>query len=229
MSYILDALKKTEAAQDPVAAATIALSQQRTQSRNRVIGIVVALALLANAAVLAWLFGPKSATAPPLTAVTPAVPTPTAATPMPRTEARTHNQTVDQTLNQTPDQIEARAAVAAEPPAAPPLAAREQRPVAAGTHRAAQPAVPDSARPPERITARLSELPPTVRERFPGLVFSSHIFAEDPSLRAVVANGSRLVVGDAIGGARVEDITEEGVIVAFEDYLVDISVVADWQ
>ena len=48
-------------------------------------------------------------------------------------------------------------------------------------------------------------------------------------LRAVVANGTRLQEGDRLNDVTVEEITEDGVIVAFENYLVEIPVIESWQ
>ena len=68
-----------------------------------------------------------------------------------------------------------------------------------------------------------------MRGRFPGLVFSTHVYAQDPDLRAVVANGQRLMEGGRIDGAVVRAITETGAVVEFEGYLVDIPIIAEWQ
>tara|TARA_Y100001934_G_scaffold283595_1_gene404588 strand:+ start:221 stop:451 length:231 start_codon:yes stop_codon:yes gene_type:complete len=75
----------------------------------------------------------------------------------------------------------------------------------------------------------ITSLPSDAKARFPGLTFSTHVFAEDASLRAVVVNGTRLTEGDAFSGIRMEQITETGVVVAFESYLVEIPVIAQWQ
>jgi general secretion pathway protein B len=184
MSYILDALKKAEAEQDPAAAASLAVSQQRNQSRQRLTGILVGAALLANVAVLLWLFGPTELTAPAATA-----------TPAPSPAAMRAPATTP-TIR------------ASEEPLAEPAAERE---------------------PEQQISARLADLPTKVRSRFPGLAFSTHIYADDPSLRAVVANGKRMVEGDEIGGAAITQITDDGVVLAFENYLVEIPIVADWE
>ena len=190
MSYILDALKKADAEQDPVAAASLAVSQQRNHSRQRLTGILVGVALLANVAVLLWLFGPTQTASPEGSAVV-LVP-----------------------------QSAPRAATAAPDPQPPSRPA--SIPVAA-------PPVQSQAQPPAQISARLADLPASVRARFPGLVFSTHIYAEDPSLRAVVANGKRMVEGDEIDGAGVTQITESGVVLAFENYLIEIPIVAEWE
>jgi general secretion pathway protein B len=66
------------------------------------------------------------------------------------------------------------------------------------------------------------------RARFPELSFSTHVYAEDAGLRAVVVNGERLTEGDRLGNLRLTNITETGVVFRFENYLVSISVLDDW-
>jgi general secretion pathway protein B len=195
MSYILDALKKSEAENDPAASANLALNQQRAQSRTRLTGILVVAALLINAGVLVWLFAPSW--------------NPSVAQPLPRSQPEPAVEPPAEaivrdsvaTIRPTPEP-------AAEPIVVPPIQA------------------PAPIPPPTK--ARLTELPASVRARFPGLAFSTHIYADDPSLRAIVANGERLAEGDEIGNATVAQITEQGVIVEFERYLVEIPVVSEW-
>jgi len=191
MSYILDALKKSEAEHDPVAAANLALSQHGNQPRQRMTGILIAAALLANVAVLIWLFGPNTTGSETIGAAMPA-PLTTSPEEALRTQAAT---------------------LSAEPVSQP----------------AREPSMTPPLQPATKIRTPLADLPTAARKRFPGLAFSTHIYADDPSLRAVVANGHRLLEGDEIDGVAVERITEDGVIVTFENYLVEIPVVADWQ
>jgi hypothetical protein len=96
----------------------------------------------------------------------------------------------------------------------------------------AAPASPPPARPrpppaPTRIALR--DLPAPVRARLPGLAFSTHIYAEDADLRAVVANGQRLTEGDRIHEVGIHEITEFGVVLAFERYLIEVPVFTDWE
>jgi general secretion pathway protein B len=213
MSYILDALKKSEAEQDPTAAANLAsnleLNQQRNQARQRLTGVLVVTALLANVAVLLWLFGPSQLT--PAPALSPS--------------ARAQEGPPVQAATATPAQKPAESVQAPTTTAAAPRPAQTSPPAARTPAPAAAP-VTVAAAP---IKARLADLPASIRGRFPGLAFSTHIYAEDPSLRAVVANGRRLLEGDEIGGAAVQRITDNGVVMAFENYLVEIPIVADWE
>ena len=63
MSYILDALKKAEADRDPDARASLAMAQH-DRRRSRWLAYAVVIALIANAAILLWLFLPEDGAAP---------------------------------------------------------------------------------------------------------------------------------------------------------------------
>ncbi|MBX3705174.1 MAG: general secretion pathway protein GspB [Pseudomonadales bacterium] len=89
---------------------------------------------------------------------------------------------------------------------------------------------PAPAQPMRVIVERLplGSLPAGVRNRFPGIAFSTHIYAEDPTLRAIVANGERLQEGDRVRDMLIREITEDGVVLEFENYLVEVPVFTDW-
>jgi type IV secretory pathway VirB10-like protein len=208
VSYILDALKKSEVENDPAAAASLALAQQRESARNRTIAALIVVALLANAAVLLWIFrpdpgvpqepvGPSVAASKAEPLAVPGQRTEPAAPPQPEVSAPGKIATTDVPVINAPP---------------PPPPAREPAP-----------------RPPARIRTQLADLPSDPKSRFPGLAFSTHVYAEDAVLRAVVANGTRLQEGDRLNEVTVEEITEDGVIVAFENYLVEIPVIESWR
>ena len=73
MSYILDALQRREAQENPETAVALAMKRHHDR-RIRVVGTLVAVALIANAAVLLWVFLPdrEPAQAPPAQATAPA-------------------------------------------------------------------------------------------------------------------------------------------------------------
>ncbi len=181
MSYILDALQRREAQENPEAAAALIISHHKDQ-RTRLVGLLVVMALVLNAGVLWWLLVPESSRAQ-------------------RSDA----------VATTPSANQDSPVIAMPPPVSPPI-----------------PAAPQSSTPALRRTS-LGSMPNDARARFPGLAFSSHIYANDATLRAVVANGQRLTEGDAIQGVSVEQITETGVLVQFENYLVEIPVIAQWE
>jgi general secretion pathway protein B len=88
---------------------------------------------------------------------------------------------------------------------------------------------PQSRTQPRFERIALSELPSSARAGFPGLAFSTHIFADDPALRAVVINGTRRTEGELVEGMTIEEITEGGVVLHFGEYLVEISVLESWE
>ncbi|MDZ7670208.1 MAG: general secretion pathway protein GspB [Gammaproteobacteria bacterium] len=103
---------------------------------------------------------------------------------------------------------------AIQPPRPEPTASESPRPAAAA--------------PPAPRRVSLQALPAEARQRFPGIAFSTHIYAEDADLRAIVANGERLTEGERIRGLEIVEITEGGVLLAFERYLVEVPIATDW-
>ncbi len=182
MSYILDALKKTEAENDPDVRASLAIDRG-DRRRQRVVQGFVTAALLINAVVLLWLFVPR-------------------------------------------DSITEAELTTAPPAALPQAPAAREKPAVLPTE-AVQVAQIGPVTPLRRLA--LAALPAAARREFPQLVFSTHVYADDPALRAVVVNGQRLTEGNSLGGLYLDEITENGVVFAAGDYLVDIAVLDDWQ
>ncbi len=89
--------------------------------------------------------------------------------------------------------------------------------------------VPLDGSPGSQKTITLGDLPTPARLGFPDIEFSTHIYAEDHTLRAIVANGQRLTQGDSIRGLKLIEITPEGVIFRYQEYLIAISVLALWE
>lgn len=211
MSYILDALKKAEADRSPETRAAMALAQHDRQ-RNRLLVYGLVVALIVNVILLLWLFLPReqdAASSQPAaqaqsetqSAAAPPGPAETAAMPGPQTAAATGTSIT------TADS----ATRLATPPAT--------------TAPAADTLMTPSTR---RTPQSLRSLPTGVQRRFPSLEFSTHVYADAPDLRAIVVNGTRLTEGERLGALRLEEITEEGAVFAFEDYLVDVSVLDGW-
>lgn len=198
MSFVLQALQKQEAAGDPAAAVSLAQGTAQRRRHRLWMGLF-AMAMAVNAGLLVWVFG-----VPGWNAEAPA---------------------------------EAAAAGTGPPAGAPPTAPQANdtaaslpQPAAESRSDTATPAVAAPARPappaPQRVT--LQALPAEVRQRLPGIAFSTHIYAEDADLRAIVANGERLTEGERIRGLEIVEINEGGVLLAFERYLVQVPIATDW-
>ncbi|MCR9277532.1 MAG: general secretion pathway protein GspB [Pseudomonadaceae bacterium] len=103
---------------------------------------------------------------------------------------------------------------------------------------------PSLSQPPEQIATpaatprepantptfiQFAELDGATKARFPPIDVSTHIYAEDTDLRAVVFESRRLQEGDTIAGLPLLHITETGLVVRFEGKLIEISVLDDWE
>ena len=228
MSYILDALKKAEADRDPDARASLAMAQH-DRRRNRWLAYAAVIALIANAAILLWLFMPEPEPASSL----PPAPSPQhpAATPMEQTRlpAETTPRQGQSPVEPRPSsepvrQTPVNAAPAVSEPIQPPVRNTMAAESATGETIIGPGSVATLAAEPMPV----SSLPAEQRRRFPDLEFSTHIYADDADLRAIVVNGTRLEEGDRLENLRLEEITEDGAVFRFENRLVSVSVLDAW-
>lgn len=126
------------------------------------------------------------------------------------------------------------AAPAAEESAIPEVEkGRVERQIDAGTAPDKQPTVAEPidvpAALPSRAIQELWELPDPVRATFPALTFSFHVYADTPARRTIIINNRRYSEGDTINSeTRLEEITEQGVILRFREYRVYIPIINDW-
>jgi general secretion pathway protein B len=73
-------------------------------------------------------------------------------------------------------------------------------------------------------------LSPEEQHAFDGLTFSTHLFADDPSFRAVTVNGRQYKEGDTLAnGLLLSEITEEGVVIESRGKRVELSILQDWR
>lgn len=191
MSFVLEALRRQEAAENPDAAAALYLADTRRHRQRLWIGLFLA-ALLVNVGLVTWLVAPGWLDALRTPGSPGVVDIVTGADPAADTPAAT-------------------AAAPDTAPASPADAAPE----------------PVSEPPLQRTT--LERLPASVRVRVPGLLFSTHVYSEEADLRAVVANGRRLVEGDRFGALTLVEVTATGVVMRFETYLIEIPIVGLWE
>ena len=76
---------------------------------------------------------------------------------------------------------------------------------------------------------RVSELPINIQRRVPNLTFSSHLFSEDAKFRMVNINGKMISEGAIVAdGFKLVEITEEGVVLSYLHYTFEVSVLRDW-
>ena len=209
MSYILDALRKSETERRQGRVPDLGQQVQlihRPKKKRVSPALWVSLALMLNAGVLAFVFWPGM----PATESEPVLEDPVAETgAIPE-----------------PDPVES-----TPPPTAtePPVAESRER----ATVIVPSSAIPETAAPtvePEQAgrVPHLVELPLSFQKSVPDLTFNSHIYSSSPASRRVMINDTYLRVGDVFEGLRVDDITEEGVVLSRDGRRFRVGVVRDW-
>jgi general secretion pathway protein B len=227
MSYILDALRKSEAERRQGKAPDLGQSVQiiHRPRKKPVSGVVwaVVAALLINAGVLAYVFWPERQ-APEVSEASVAAQAPIAPVePASAIEAGAMETPETVAQPEMPDESEA-------------LSAQEPLPEQAEAFEAPLVIVPSTpvvreplTQPaPEGRVPHLVELPLSFQKSVPDLTFNSHIYASDPSASRVMINSQYLRPGDQLGQLRIERITEDGVIFSRDGQRFRVGTVRDW-
>jgi general secretion pathway protein B len=219
MSFILEALRKSEAARRRSEAPDLfsamhdapAPARERRQAPVWIVGIVGVLSL----GVATWLVLQRdpAPTAPtPQAAIVDApvdapVAAPVVAAPQPAQPIASPPPPAQPVAAPSPPSPSS--ATVATTPAAPPAAAVLPEPPPAPRPPAPRPA--SDGRP-----MALSELDAGSRKQLPALRMSMHMWNEDAGRRFVILDGQRVGEGDLIGEAQVESITRDGVILNWQ-------------
>lgn len=258
MSYILDALRKSETDRQQGRVPDLNQSIQMVHKPRRKalpVGVWVALALFVNAAILAIIFWPGSgflaSTVDSHGTEKPETPVRSSAADNPvKDEIPVVVQTepakavVKKAETRPVAETQGTQAAAAEPA---PTFAEEAFPEAeAGPVTTDQPTliVPNrefsDSGDGDRTSAptfdfadgppveHLVEKPLSFQRKIPDLRFSSHIYASDPAARRVMINDNYLRPGDTFSGIRVEAITSDGVVLSAFGETFRVGVVRDW-
>ena len=202
MSYILDALNKSEQEKTDTKTPGLNTVHQRVE-RNDSRGpqrwlYFFAIALTLNLLALGLWFAFTNSS-PEIDSVNQ--PPPRAALPVVSQVSR--SETAPSSLN--------------EPRAAAPQTASTSLPQANRGAMTTRPP-PSMANPSFDVQARLANIR-----------FSSHIYAQDQALRMVVIDGQRMKEGDQLsGGIRLLNITEAGVVFTYQGDRFPIDVLSQW-
>jgi general secretion pathway protein B len=219
MSFILEALRKSEAARRRSEAPDLfsamhdapAPARERRQAPVWIVGIVGVLSL----GVATWLVlqrNPAPTAPTPQAAIVDApvdapVAAPVVAAPQPAQPIASPPPPAQPVAAPSPPSPSS--ATVATTPAAPPAAAALPEPPPAPRPPAPRPA--SDGRP-----MALSELDAGSRKQLPALRMSMHMWNEDAGRRFVILDGQRVGEGDLIGEAQVESITRDGVILNWQ-------------
>jgi general secretion pathway protein B len=192
MSYILDALKKSDQQRQRGATPTLPTAQSTVtvpkQSFPVYYGVLAGVLLCAGIAI-GWLHPwqaeqPMHAAAP--FAARPVPPTPNQVSPPLRPDQPGMANKPEQTLP-VPDM--------APPPASPAVAVQDQKAVA------------------------LSELPPAIRQEIPAMTIQLHSYSNKPINSIVSINSRMMKEGESLApGLKLEQITPDGVIFSYKGY-----------
>ncbi len=208
MSYILDALKKSEAERsardDPEYAHRVPFAPT-PRKRREIWPYLLMLALVANAFVIVVVVWPQSG--PENAAV---------ASGEPSLVQREQSQ-ASATTSAPP---ESAAEEGVESPEAPePVAAQER------------PSEVSSSPPMEAIgeIPDINAMPRSVQRRVPQMSFNGHVYSSNPSSRRVMINNRMLQEGDRVDGLVIQEITAPGVVFRLDEHVFQIGIVRDWK
>ncbi|MCL7944505.1 general secretion pathway protein GspB [Marinobacter sp. ATCH36] len=231
MSYILDALRKSETERRQGRVPDLGQQVQmihKPKKRSIPLLVWVALALVLNAAIIVWVFWPGSSVEPvaSLAETNPDVPEPepvtTGAEPAPGSSPATTSDTLANAIEIPVPRVTEPAVEEAD---------RERPTVIVPTPRKPSAVNPSSAADGDATAERtphLVELPLSFQKRVPDLIFNSHIYASEPSSRRVMINDNYLRPGESFSGITVERITEEGVELSMDGRRFRVGVVRNW-
>ena len=217
MSYILDALKKSEQLRQrgaaPITLATPAPeAPPPTPASYR--NVLLALLLITAGISIGWLRPwqtPEVVTKP--TVSSPPVP-PSVVVSSPLVDLPRVNPAP------APQAVPVAPANVAAP--APPVAVIPAPSVPAIRPTQASAAKPDAEAPASEAAPSvmsMSELPQAVRQELPAIAIALHGYAREPRERIVMINNQMLRQGDQVApGLRLEQITQDGVVLGYQGY-----------
>lgn len=220
MSFILDALKKSERARQRQAGPS--LFEVKVTPPRRVLpawAVILGALLVINAVVVGWIMlgHPARRAAPAAAAVPPASRpvAPAAPATAPRAAA---SVSAARAMSAAAANPAAGSRAGAHMPASPPLSPPLSRPLAATAASDYAPAVEPAG--PSQANANLplyQDLVSAPGSTLPRLHLDLHVYAPDPSKRFVMINMHRLKEGDSMpDGVRVISIRPDGVVLSYE-------------
>lgn len=80
-----------------------------------------------------------------------------------------------------------------------------------------------------RQVPRLSELSELVQQAIPNMVYAGHVYSSNSKQRSIIINGYAMSEGDTvIDGLKVKQITPDGVIFDYQGQLFRVEILQDW-
>lgn len=236
MSYILEALRKSEIERKqgeiPDLGASVQIIHKPRKQSPSVLTWVVAAALLANAALLAWLFWPGSVGVP-VAQVSDASPAPELVRSPPEAASQPALASIEAApapIPALPSPVTTRRSDEESPMADSRSAGEKQALAPAGAEPEAM-QVPSESPPVLEVSLTvptLGSMPTDFQRRVPDLTFNSHIYSSSADARRVMINNEYLKEGARFSNMVVEEITEDGVVLSLQGQSFAVSVVRNW-
>lgn len=222
MSYILDAIKKSEAERGhgsiPGLQTVHSSSLNYKTERKQLWPYIIIALLLINTTGLIYYFLNEEQSIRPVSNIT--VPTTTTATTTPPTTTRTIASI------QQPEALTVTPAIQTKKVTAPMqttdiedrtpvFAAQSMSPYAGTSH---------------REIVSIDDLPDYLKLRIPTMDFTGHVYSSNPQQRSIIINGSFMEEGDAINHElTLSEITAKGAVFNIEDTFFAISILSGWK
>lgn len=234
MSYILDALKKSDQQRQHTKAPTLQSTHAvpaSPRARRIAVNIWLAIALVGIGLLIGW-WRPwereASAIAPPPSPLTstptpPSSPTPAVVAPLVKMPSAPAIQAHPSATNMGEIPASAQSVENATKAAEKTAASTFSTPVNAPVNTSVSPpaSAPHSAPNPSSETPLLQqhELPPEVQQTLPSVIIAFHQYSSNPADSRVMINNSVLHAGNWVApGLKLEQITANGVILSYQGY-----------
>ena len=234
MSYILDALKKSEQERgrgDIPGVQTVHSSSLNYHGQKKAYWpYLLIVAVLLNLAAIVYFIVDKEKAVPAEVATQPATAIDTEeqsmdhdtvmAPPVPRQTAGSQTAHVDNAVEENATETSSPEPAVAPMTTEPEAAAK---PVA----RSAATAAPFVA---EKQVIEFYELPAAIKQQLPAIVISGHVYSSNPLQRSIVINNNFMEEGEyVIDELRLHEITPDGAIFDFRETRFHHGVVSSWQ
>lgn len=247
MSYILDALKKSEAERSNRDNAEFAhrVPFEAAPRRQREIWpYLLVLALVANALVVVYVMWPQSgpddsagsgetavvqrqeSVEPETTGTEPEQPVQEEDVETPeKTVASDASTPARESAPVVPEETPSKTDGGASPTESQDLPAPEN-PADEQDERGEQ--EPEKTEAPPEVPG-IDAMPRSVQRRVPEMTFNAHLYSSRPSSRQVMINNRKLREGDRVGDLVIKEITPAGAVFRLDEHVFQIGIVRDWQ
>ncbi|PIE43059.1 MAG: hypothetical protein CSA50_07180 [Gammaproteobacteria bacterium] len=237
MSYILEALKKSEAERRQGKVPEFGQQQYFLLRKNRSPAylpvIAVALVSINLLALVFWFFWQTGIwgkqDSDPIQSSTPVVSAPVA-TKVPAATSPAVTTTAIRPVTQ-PDHSVANKEVELQEAVIEPAKQEEafEKPdELTGSRSSAKSEAQSQTQARAETIPHLDSLPASFKRRVPDLIFNSHIYSDDASASRVMINNIYLRTGEYLADLKLEAITEQGVVLSLDGRKFRLGVLSDW-